>query len=304
MGCAHNNHVCDPSAVGPPDKPCQKSVEERIQQEANLARSCSVDWKRSSTKSVELTVANVGSYNSNLEFMESSQTILIFDWDDTLCPSAWMRQRFRCNSRGVTLGNVSKADMDDLRILEQHVIQLLTLAQKLGKVVIVTNAQRPWVDMSCDEVLPNVKHMLEDIPVHYAMEMLSDGEKDRRSQTSMLTESKARAMRAAVSDFYSVYDGQSWKNVVSIGDAFYEHEAIRRVTRDRPVQKKCRTKTIKMIDSPSISGMVVQLTILTSWLANIVREDNDVEIDLSADAASVNRWINKFSDATESNKLC
>merc|ERR1712216_903728 len=116
----------------------------------------------------------------------------------------------------------------------------------------------------------------------------------------MLTESKARAMKAAVSEFYSRYEGQSWKNIISIGDALYEHDSIRQVTRDRPstrnlpVPKKCRTKTVKLIEGPTVNGLAVQLNIVESWLAKIVKADDDIDIDLSADDESVNTWVKQF----------
>lgn len=246
-----------------------------------------------------LRCCNVGSLNSQEAYMEKDQTILIFDWDDTLCPSTWCRRHMRFNARGNLIGNCPPEAEKELNLLSQQVIPLLRAAQAMGKVVLVTNARRPWVDTSCKAFLPQVTEVLKDITVIYAMELLQENEKDFASNPQCLTESKARAMKAAVSDFYSRYEGQSWKNLVSIGDALYEHDAIRQVARERPdgglpVPKKCRTKTVKLIEGPSLMGMTVQLNIIESWLAKIVQADHDVDIDLSADEATVNKWVKQY----------
>jgi len=140
----------------------------------------------------------------------------------------------------------------------------------------------------------------------YALELLKDVDHEQVEKEGgcLLTETKARAMKAAVSDFYSRYDNQSWKNMISIGDAFFEHDAIRQVCRERPHQdvpeKRCRTKTIKLLEGPTIAGMVVQLSIVESWLQKIVQFDNDVDIDMSADEETVNQWVVQFGSDVES----
>merc|ERR1719245_1070976 len=165
----------------------------------------------------------------------------------------------------------------------------------MGKVVIVTNARRPWVEMSCNTFLPALKDILKDIPVIYALERVRSGSKERWGNGgSLLTETKARAMKTAVTEFYSRYPRQSWKNILSIGDALFEHNAVRQVVSARPSNKPCRTKTVKLLEGPSIAGMVVQLSIVTNWLPRIVQLDSDVDIDLGADEESVDNWVSLF----------
>merc|ERR1719310_1854011 len=136
-----------------------------------------------------------------MRYMEPDQTIIIFDWDDTLCPSSWMRR----NATGSNRGNSVKAlknSMDqetemELQQLAMQVIPLLRAAQAMGKVVLVTNARRPWVDTSCARFLPQIQQHLKSIDIIYAMEYLSDTNPNFFT-TDTLIESKARAMRAAV----------------------------------------------------------------------------------------------------------
>merc|ERR1712226_1526031 len=76
-----------------------------------------------------------------------------------------------------------------------------------------------------------------------------------REQTkeSLLTESKALAMKESLASFYSKYEGQSWKNIITLGDAHFEHDAIKQVVLERPDQdKRCRLKRIKMVEGPTL----------------------------------------------------
>lgn len=242
------------------------------------------------------------SYNSQADFASMDQTIIIFDWDDTLCPSTWMRKHAQFDSEGHLKAKLDNETRHELQMLADQVTPLIEAAQELGKVIVVTNAKRPWVDTSCRNFLPSCKNTIKPIPVMYALELLKDLDQQKidKDGACLLTETKARAMKAAVTDFYSRYPNQSWKNIISIGDAFFEHDAIRQVSRDRPhiegFQKKCRTKTVKLLEGPSIAGMVVQLSIIESWLAKIVQLDNDVDIDLSADEETVNGWVSQFGN--------
>eukprot|EP00929_Paragymnodinium_shiwhaense_P108476 TRINITY_DN7478_c0_g2_i2.p1 TRINITY_DN7478_c0_g2~~TRINITY_DN7478_c0_g2_i2.p1 ORF type:complete len:336 (+),score=82.56 TRINITY_DN7478_c0_g2_i2:95-1102(+) len=244
------------------------------------------------------TASAFGMVNSQLHYMAPDQTIIIFDWDDTLCPSTFMRRH--CGS---TRGNSMNAPIEqqmqqELDRLVDQVIPLLRAAQAMGKVVLVTNARRPWVDTSCAKYIPRLQEHLKGIDVIYAMEYLSDAEATRALTTNTLVQSKARAMKAAVGDFYSRYANQSWKNLISVGDALYEHEAIRQVAEERPGQsKKCRTKTMKLIESPTVSGLALELSLVENWLAKVVLHDGDVDIDLAADENQLNKWISQFGNS-------
>mmetsp|Transcript_70776 Transcript_70776/g.207344 ORF Transcript_70776/g.207344 Transcript_70776/m.207344 type:complete len:338 (+) Transcript_70776:168-1181(+) len=235
------------------------------------------------------------SQESELKYADPSQTIIIFDWDDTLCPSTWMRRFAQFDAGGrlaVSLGPDIQSELD---VLADQAALLLRHSLALGKVVIVTNARRPWVHTSCAHFLPALKEPLKQIPVLYALELVQDC--DRRSDRDcLLTETKVRAMQAAVSEFYSRYPNQSWKNVISIGDAAFEHNAIRQVVDERPTQKRCRTKTVKLLEGPSAAGMVVQLSIMETWLAKIVQLDNDVDVDLGASEEAVDAWVSQFGE--------
>lgn len=248
--------------------------------------------------SVMSAVCTKMSVESQLLYADPNQTIIIYDWDDTLCPSTCMRRHLHAKKKGRMGVQLEPGVQAELNMLAEQAVPLLRASMMMGKVVIVTNAKRPWVEVSCNHFLPSVKEVLKDIPVIYALELLEDFNVEGcKEPTSLLTETKARAMKAAVSAFYSRYPRQSWKNIISIGDALFEHTAIRQVVGDRPQsQKRCRTKTIKLLEGPTVAGMVVQLSIVGSWLSKIIQMDSDVDIDLGADEESIDKWVTLFAD--------
>jgi len=271
---------------------------------AVLSRGSSAGADSRSPIDVRMPMGHVGtrnSFESQMCFADANQTIVIYDWDDTLCPSTCMRRYAHFDKQGRLAVNMDRETRSELNMLADQVIPLMRLSQSMGKVVIVTNAKRPWVDISCSNFLPQLKGCLQNVPVIYALELVKDAvrmDTFDKDNGALLTETKARAMKAAVSQFYSRYPHQSWKNIVSIGDAQFEHTAVRQVVGDRPSQKRCRTKTIKLLEGPTIAGMVVQLSIVESWLTKIIQIDSDVDIDLSANEETVNNWVLLFGDTT------
>jgi len=103
----------------------------------------------------------------NDDSIHPSKSIIIFDWDDTLCPSSWIRDNRPSLSYFRPPPNESRFTKP-LEELQTLVLKLLALAMTLGKVIIITNAQKPWATTSCRNFLPRVLPTLQMIPQIYA----------------------------------------------------------------------------------------------------------------------------------------
>jgi hypothetical protein len=117
--------------------------------------------------SIRKTIESMTSTGSQADFARPDQTIIIFDWDDTLCPSSWIRANRSELSFFRPAPKIEKFQRP-LRTLQKHVEALLTFAMTLGFVVIVTNAMDPWVETSCRNFLPQLLPMVMRLPVIYA----------------------------------------------------------------------------------------------------------------------------------------
>merc|ERR1712203_212930 len=83
---------------------------------------------------------------------------------------------------------------------------------------------------------------------------------------------KEVAFEQEIGGFYSRYTHQSWKNVISIGDSIFERDAVRNVVLARPSgHKKCRTKTLKLFDDPTIEELIAQLRVVIDVLSMMVQ---------------------------------
>jgi len=99
-----------------------------------------------------------------------------------------------------------------------------------------------------------------------------------------LTQAKLQAMRREASSFYSQYPGQTWKNVLSLGDMRYEHEAVKALSVDRvPTQarERLRIKSIILPTAPDLGELTLQLRVWSLLLPVCARFDGELEMDLS-----------------------
>tara|TARA_A100001015_G_C15038306_1_gene737789 strand:- start:55 stop:372 length:318 start_codon:yes stop_codon:yes gene_type:complete len=69
---------------------------------------------------------------------------------------------------------------------------------------------------------------------------------------------------------------RKWKNVISVGDAPHEREALFRIT-DRNHHPHCRVKSVKFMVKPFPADLLHQLNLLTCSMKNIVNLDSNLD---------------------------
>lgn len=221
-----------------------------------------------------------------------------------------------------------------LKELYDKVDQFIRLAVSSAQIVIVTLARSPWVKISSDNFMPKLKSLLDEfqhnnlINVVYARDYISEAMQKEYAEQEFKSNDeeedfwmrvKAAAM-AHVLESAHQRDGASWKNIISFGDSEYERLALIKtaetyiltessggsVLSQEPQcaeivtaggkYKKLRTKTVKMLESPSIEEMIAEVTLLTTWLPHIVVLDEglSVEIGNSDDDAALNELNKKI----------
>mmetsp|Transcript_21682 Transcript_21682/g.50698 ORF Transcript_21682/g.50698 Transcript_21682/m.50698 type:complete len:533 (+) Transcript_21682:67-1665(+) len=261
--------------------------------------------------------------NSQGAFADASQSIIIFDWDDTLFPTTYVRiekqlkwhkplqqQAIKPQERQMIAAKLSEC--------ARHVVSLLKMADEYGKVMIVTLAKNPWVVTSCKNFYPQVGQVLEElqIPIIYAQE----GVQVDYNKTSMMADEelemfwsgmKGKAITREVEKFYSQYEGQSWKNIISVGDSDFERLGTRRAIAEYMEDKgldpaasrqvwqpqhgvtqmiKVRTKTFKLVDQPTADELNTEVTLLEQWLPLMVTVDKNFDINLEDMEGPPHMW--------------
>eukprot|EP00440_Ansanella_granifera_P025470 gb/GFBE01027661.1/.p1 GENE.gb/GFBE01027661.1/~~gb/GFBE01027661.1/.p1 ORF type:complete len:332 (+),score=88.21 gb/GFBE01027661.1/:1-996(+) len=228
--------------------------------------------------SLDITPLSCKSADSSAEYHQPNQTVIIFDWDDTLCPSTTCMRHHGLSVLGAP---PEGALMDSLEVLAGEVKLLIETAAELAeKVVVVTNAEEGWVDLSCRAWLPSLQATIEKCEVSSARSTW-----EPQGVTSPAGW-KAKTFEQVVENFYARYPNQSWKNIISIGDAPHEREALKRVVRWAPTShgKRCRSKSVKFVLRPSIDQLTRELRMLRDSIKDIVWHDDDLDLHFSAES--------------------
>jgi len=197
------------------------------------------------------------------------ETIFIFDWDDTLLPSTWVQQQ------GLRLDDASEltdTQRQELSEVADKAMETMRIAKQLGTVVLVTNAERGWIELSCQKFLPTLFPVLENVKLMSA----------RTSYESMACVSpmdwKIQAFNAEIRRVFgddAVCDPTRRKNCLSLGDSNSEREALLRVTAALP---NCRSKSLKFVERPELSDILKQHSLIIECLDGIAQHDGNIDV--------------------------
>jgi len=230
-----------------------------------------------------------------------SETLIILNWDDTLCPTTYLRgdPRIRldrvapCFAGESAISAYSAPALGEnktmLQVLEQHAsatIAFLRLAASLGRVSIVTASEPGWVETSITNFMPTLTDVLMElgIEVVYARELIVSAfpRVAHDDGADPIQTMKRFAMSRVIKKFYLM---RSWKNIISIGDSSAEGLALQDVIfRRQQVDSKgngkvCRCKVIKLLSEPTVEQHTAVLQAMIAWLSKFVHHDGDIDVD-------------------------
>jgi len=234
-------------------------------------------------------------------FRERDQTVIFFDWDETLFPTSELLGRWKLNWR--TPGeHLSPKQHILLSEWSAAASAYLTAACSLSaQVTIITNSSPPWVETCVSRFggkdLKEVFASHSGLKVVYAPSLFAGKERDgaklapsrlkvaecHHEKQSQFTYAKYYAMKKETEAFYSKYPWQTWKNILSLGDMEYEHDAVQEVAFKRvakQMHERIRTKAIVLPTEPSISEITSRLRFSLHMLPAYVSFDGDIDLDL------------------------
>eukprot|EP01054_Gregarina_sp_Poly1_P000634 Gregarina_sp_Poly_1__633@NODE_114_length_13862_cov_162_782240_g101_i0_p5_GENE_NODE_114_length_13862_cov_162_782240_g101_i0NODE_114_length_13862_cov_162_782240_g101_i0_p5_ORF_typecomplete_len356_score49_83PNK3P/PF08645_11/0_15_NODE_114_length_13862_cov_162_782240_g101_i028893956 len=219
-------------------------------------------------------------------------TILIFDWDDTLCPSTWLA------THDLTLDDLCSVPPEFESLLLRMALcsqKTLEVAARLGTVVIVTNAEQGWIEMSCRKFLPSLYKYLSSFKQLSARTMYES------ASASCPFAWKQLAFKKEIYSHFTRTQVKK-KNVISLGDSAHERLAIISVTRNLASTQEglprvsgtltelppdpefvrtlghCRTKSVKFIERPNIEELMQEHDLICKVLEDVVQQDEDLDL--------------------------
>eukprot|EP00931_Biecheleriopsis_adriatica_P034286 TRINITY_DN19819_c0_g1_i1.p1 TRINITY_DN19819_c0_g1~~TRINITY_DN19819_c0_g1_i1.p1 ORF type:complete len:354 (+),score=49.44 TRINITY_DN19819_c0_g1_i1:50-1111(+) len=226
-------------------------------------------------------------------FYRPDQTMIVFDWDDTLFPTSDLFCRW-----GLSANTCMDALMFEQKALvsewEEVLCDLFRETVKFSnRCAIITLSKYPWVHQCLACFAPNLAKVLEELPLelnvvyagdHLPCELSEEQQLLGEQLNSKGTLAKYLATKAEVTSFYSQYPQQTWKNVLSFGDMSWESDALKAIKQRRvaPSSKveTLRTKTVIFLTRPCIGHLTCRLKFTRVMLAALVRIDGDVHLDL------------------------
>jgi len=269
--------------------------------------SASIESIEESTQKTVAGDAEAESYSSPsrpLARLSQEDTVIIFDWDDTLFPTWYISEVIiPCLPPGVSEDSCLQPDSPFRETMVKHadtMRSMLIAARAIGRVGIVTLSMRPWVFSSAARYLPSIdlEAFLTElqIPIMYARECIRKpfvSMAQVEEGVNVLTIAKQAAMQKALK---KLYGKREWKNVISIGDSIVERDAITEVlwSHGAHLANPPCCKTVKLMEEPSVEQLGAELTLLGMWLRSMASFNGDFDVNMDDSEESMVRMHERF----------
>jgi len=194
------------------------------------------------------------------------QTVIIFDWDDTLLCTSWLNM--------YDGGSLPQKVCQQLHGIEKATRQLLEMSLRLGHTFIITNAMSGWVEYSAAKWMPGLLPLLQTIRVISA-----------RSRYEVLYPDNVHNWKVrAFLDVQRGLDSELITNLNSLGDSEYEMDATQIMGKEFST---ALIKTIKFRTHPSPEELLKQLELVAHRFQRIVENAKSLKIGLERKSASI-----------------
>lgn len=197
----------------------------------------------------------------------TDKTVTVFDWDDTLLPSTFLAAM---GLRVDDVYDVPEFVRKQLEELEVLTIGLLEEAMLRGKVMVITNAETGWVELSGERFVPKLLAFLQSKRIGI-ISARSTYEADFPYNPS---EWKIQAFTHEIGLQFPLIDGL---NVLSLGDGMSEREASHAIASSLPLS---RVKTVKYIERPTIEQLQRQVSLVHSSFTELYKHDGSFDVNL------------------------
>jgi hypothetical protein len=195
----------------------------------------------------------------------SPNTLLVFDYDDTLFPTSFLAQRgYRLDGPDPT--PELKEILEDYSTI---VRQTLDEARKLGKVIILTNAETGWIELTSQKFTPSLSSLFESFPLISARSIYEP------LGISSPFQWKLRAFEGVIHEHCAKTDRNAVQHIISFGDSIHERDAAHQVC-GKVSGSVC--KSIKFMERPDISQLTKQHYLITECFEQIVSHQGTLDL--------------------------
>jgi len=189
----------------------------------------------------------------------SHQTLIIFDWDDTLLCSS-----FLSSLDGAVISPAAQQQLDDCAAAS---FKLLELAMSLAHTIIVTNGVTGWVESSAAHWAPSLLPLLRKVHIISA----------RSRYEAIYPQNPMKWKAELFLDVRQQFNSQVITNLISIGDSDYEMEAAQTMAKEF---EHAVIKLIKFAPKPSPEELSKQTEVAFGGLKRIVGKARSIHVKL------------------------
>uniref|UniRef100_A0A7S3ENF1 Uncharacterized protein n=1 Tax=Rhodosorus marinus TaxID=101924 RepID=A0A7S3ENF1_9RHOD len=169
------------------------------------------------------------------------------DWDDTLMFTSVLEKYLNSDENDMP----DEALVEKLALLDKSVARLLLKVAAQSNVMIVSNAEKSWIEFSCSRFFPSVKRVLSKcgIDVLSARDTFSDEFKEHPEdwKAQMFCREVSRRSKAPTAKL----------NIVVVGDDVVDILAAERLEILLPY---AIVKTVKFTKDPTLDQLVAQIS--------------------------------------------
>ncbi|CAB9512599.1 expressed unknown protein [Seminavis robusta] len=239
---------------------------------------------------------------------DHASKVLIFDWDDTICPSTFVDS--------YQIEHISELPLDVQELFHEVARcaeKCMKEAEKYGEVIVITNSDEGWVKYSAERFVPRLLPILENYKVisartryerfypqsslcwkaaafaHEVNELFemkgaySDSASDKSYDSLELTDVSTASEESLA---HSKHAGFSWRRpsrreIVSFGDGMEERTAVRIVAE----QLTAIPKSVMFLHNPTPIQIIGQLIMLTNHMKYVCRHETSLDLEISSDQA-------------------
>lgn len=178
---------------------------------------------------------------------KSTNTIFVFDWDDTLMCSTFLIPTGLYNDTNRI--NLPKKEKAKIMELDGKVFNILSQTIYLGHVYIITNAGPGWVEFSSSKYYPTAKELINQVTVISA-----------RGRYQNVFSGDTRMWKIqAFKEVAKKYDKNLPTNIICFGDSVIEMDAGHQAAE---LFKNSFIKTIKFQENPNPSELLKELKLI------------------------------------------
>lgn len=196
-------------------------------------------------------------------------SIIIFDWDDTLMFTSYLEANDlieECSQMSLNKSKLTQETLKRIKELDEYCFYLLSKALDHGDTYIITNAELSWVQLSARKYYPKTYLLLNKIKVISARELYEKNYKEDMFQWKL---------NSFNNEVYNKYANERLTNIVCIGDSKHEQEAAKSLAKKF---KNVYTKIIKFRSAPTLEELAKQLQLTLAQFTKVIGEVKNLNI--------------------------